>query len=81
MARAKPSWEPTSPPATSGRGSPLKVVTGGTTTNVARVKKSIRVTNGIVHIISAVFTPPGGHKAVEAARYRDKGCRIDYIQR
>ena len=35
-----------------------RFVTGGTTTNVARVKKSIEVTNGVVHIISAVLTPP-----------------------
>ena len=35
-----------------------RFVTGGITTNVARVKKSIEVTNGVVHIISAVLTPP-----------------------
>jgi len=43
---------------TSHLGKLFTFVTGGTTTNVARVKKSIEVTNGVVHIISAVLTPP-----------------------
>lgn len=43
---------------TSHLGKGFTFVTGGNTTNVARVKKSIQVTNGVVHIISAVLIPP-----------------------
>ena len=40
---------------TSHLGKHFTFVTGGLTSNVARVKKSIKVTNGVVHIISAVL--------------------------
>jgi hypothetical protein len=44
--------------ATSHLGKDFTFVTGGNTTNVARVKRSIEVTNGVVHIISAALVPP-----------------------
>ena len=43
---------------TSHLGKAFTFVTSGNTTNVARVKKSVWVTNGVVHIISAVLIPP-----------------------
>lgn len=43
---------------TSHLGKHFTFVTGGITTNIARVKKSIEVTNGVVHIISTVLSPP-----------------------
>ena len=43
---------------TSHLGKRFTFVTGGITSNVARVTKSIEVTNGVVHIISAVLSPP-----------------------
>jgi len=43
---------------TSHLGKHFTFVTGGVTSNVARIKKSIGATNGVVHIISAVLSPP-----------------------
>jgi uncharacterized surface protein with fasciclin (FAS1) repeats len=44
--------------ATSHLGKDFTFVTGGNTTDVARIKRSIEVTNGVVHIISAALVPP-----------------------
>ena len=53
---------------TSHLGKGFTFVTGGNTTNVARVQKSIQVTNGVVHIISAVLIPP-----VDTRRSKQQG--------
>ena len=54
---------------TSHLGKRFTFVTGGMTTNVARVKKTIEVTNGVVHIISAVLDPPADSKPSKQQGY------------
>ena len=64
---------------TSHLGKHFTFVTGGLTTNVARVKKSIEVTNGVVHIISAVLSPPEDTRPSKQQGY-STCCAADVAQ-
>ena len=64
---------------TSHLGKHFTFVTGGITSNVARVKKSIEVTNGVVHIISAVLSPPADTRPSKQQGY-STCCAADVAQ-
>ena len=64
---------------TSHLGKRFTFVTGGITSNVARVKKSIVTTNGVVHIISAALTPPADTRPSKQQGY-DTCCAAGVAQ-